>query len=97
MSEQVGLNVEHMVALQNQMQQFHQAVGQEWSQTMNQWSNLQSVWRDQQYEKFAPLMEQFASTYSNVDQACEQFTAFIQQQIQIAEDRKSRMGQLQGM
>lgn len=97
MSGQIGFNIEDAATLLNQLQQFNEVVRQDWSQVCNQWSNLQSVWNDPQYDQFEPLFEQLSSTYNSVDQACENFTSFLQEQIGIAEDRQAKMGNLRGM
>jgi hypothetical protein len=97
MATQVGFHVEHASAMLNQVQQLREVVQQDWSSVMNQWGNLQSSWSDQQYEQFYPLFEQLAGTYNGSEQACENFASFLQEQIRIADDRRSRMGNLAGL
>jgi hypothetical protein len=94
MAGQTGFDVDDATSLLQQLQQFHEIIQQEWTQVQNQWGNLRSVWADHQYATFEPLFEQLSSTHNETDRMCDQFTAFLQGQIQQAEDRKATMGEL---
>jgi uncharacterized protein YukE len=94
MAGQTGFDVEDAAALLQQLQQFYEILQQEWSQVQNQWGSLQTAWHDQQFETFNPLYEQLSNTHTDTEQMCEQFISFLQGQIQTAQDRRDRMGEL---
>jgi uncharacterized protein YukE len=96
MAKQTSFVLEDAETLLKQLQQFHETLQQEWSRVSNQWANLKSVWRDEQFDRFQPLFEQLSSTYQNADRECEGYIIFLHEQIQIAQEKQSRLGNLPG-
>lgn len=92
--QQTSFSSEDAEVLLNQIQQFYETLRQEWSRVLNQWGNLKLTWRDEQFYKFEPLFEDFAANYGAIEKECEEYMAFLQEQIQIAEQRKSKLGAL---
>lgn len=79
-------NSEDAEALLKELQQFQDAIRNEWSQVLNKWSNLKSVWHDRQFDEFEPIFEQFISTYSDAEQESEKYISFVQRQIDLANE-----------
>jgi hypothetical protein len=96
MAKQTSFVLEDAETLLRQLQQFHETLQDEWGRVSTQWTNLQSVWRDEQFDKFEPLFEQLSSTYQNADRDCEGYTTFLNEQIQIAREKQARLGNLPG-
>ena len=94
MAKQTTFSSEDAEILLKQLIQFRENLTQEWSTVLNQWGNLKSCWRDEQFDKFEPLFDEFAATYSDAEQQCETYISFLQEQIRIAEDRKQKLGAL---
>ncbi len=78
-------------ALLAKLQEFHDAIRNEWSQVLNKWSNLQSVWHDEQFDQFEPIFEEFLSTYNSAEQESEKYIDFLKRQIALDEDRKQKL------
>ena len=96
MAKQTSFLLEDAEILLQQLQQFHDTLQREWSRVSNQWSNLKSVWQDEQFDKFEPLFEQLSFTHLNADRECEGYKFFLNEQIQIAQERQARLGNLPG-
>jgi hypothetical protein len=96
MAEQTSSSLEDMMALLNELKNFEENSQAEWSQVLNQWANLRSVWKDQQFDRFEPLFEDLASTYKTVGINCETFNQFMNEQVKILEEKQSRLGNLPG-
>ncbi|NEP61752.1 MAG: hypothetical protein F6K31_33165 [Symploca sp. SIO2G7] len=77
--------------LLRELEQFHDVLRSEWSRVLNQWSNLQLVWRDEQFDKFSPIFEKLVSVYNDAEQANENYINFVQQQIDINADKKQKL------
>ena len=97
MSRQTSFDLEDAETLLKQLQRFHETIRQDWSKVLSQWANLRSVWHDQQFDKFEPLFEKLTTTYSDSERECEEYIAFMQDQIRIAEDRRAKMGALKDL
>jgi hypothetical protein len=97
MAGQISFEITDAQDLLGQLQQFDDTIRQDWAKVLNQWGNLKSVWRDQQFDRFEPLFDKLSSTYNDAERECEGYIAFLQDQIRIAEARQSRMGELKDL
>lgn len=80
--------------LLRQLQDFRETLRQEWSRVQSQWGNLKAVWNDQQFDRFEPLFEKFSATYDDAERECEKYINFLQEQLQVAEDKKQKLSNL---
>jgi len=94
MAEQTKFSTDDASDLLRELQQFKDILNDEWSRVLNQWSNLESVWHDQQFDKFEPLFEKVIVNYRDTEQENEKYISFIQEEIKIAEERNQRLGNL---
>ena len=92
--QQTSFSSEDAKFFLSEQQAFREALRQEWSRVLNQWSNLKATWRDEQFDRFEPLFEKFAANYSDAERECEDYIAFVQEQIRIADERKAKLGAL---
>ncbi|NER97315.1 MAG: hypothetical protein F6J86_26295 [Symploca sp. SIO1B1] len=88
---QTSFDTQDAELLLEELKQFHDVLRSEWSSVLNQWSNLQLVWRDEQFDKFAPIFEKLVSVYNDAEQANEKYINFVQQQIDINADKKQKL------
>jgi GNAT superfamily N-acetyltransferase len=95
-NRQTSFNSEDAEALLSRLAELDLTICQEWQAVENQWSNLQSVWRDRQYDNFEPIFEELAQTYRIAMQDYNEYRRFIIQQIDIAEKRKTSLKTLVG-
>jgi GNAT superfamily N-acetyltransferase len=93
---QTSFNSEDAEALLSRLTELDLTICQEWQAVENQWSNLQSVWRDRQYDNFEPIFEELTQTYRIAMQDYNEYRLFIMQQIDIAEKRKTSLQTLVG-
>jgi hypothetical protein len=92
-AKQTSFDLEDAKALQDRLGELYQT-WHEWQKVESQWANLKSVWRDEQFDKFEPLFEKLSTTYDNAMEECHQYRGFLAQQIQIAEERRFKLGEL---
>jgi hypothetical protein len=95
-NRQTSFNSEDAEALLSRLAELDLSICQEWQAVENQWANLQSVWRDRQYDNFEPIFEELAQTYRIAMQDYNEYRLFISQQIDIAEKRKTSLQTLVG-
>ncbi|MBP0013396.1 MAG: GNAT family N-acetyltransferase [Roseofilum sp. SBFL] len=95
--QQTSFSSEEAQILLRELQQFCETLKQEWSWVVSQWSNLKVTWHDEQFDRFEPLFEKMAAHYNDVERDCEQYIEFLQEQIRIADERKSALGSLDWM
>ncbi len=96
MAKQTSSSLEDMTALLSQLQNFQESSQAEWNQVLSQWSNLEAVWRDQQFDKFEPLFDDLKATYREVADDCDRYNAFMNEQITLLQDKQARLGNLPG-
>ena len=96
MAKQTSSNLEDMTALLNQLQNFQVSSQAEWNQVLNQWGNLEAVWRDQQFDRFEPLFDDLKATYREVADDCDRYNTFMNEQIAVLQDKQARLGNLLG-
>jgi hypothetical protein len=96
MAKQTSSNLEDMTALLNQLQNFQASSQAEWNQVLNQWGNLEAVWRDQQFDRFEPLFDDLKATYREVADDCDRYNTFMNEQIAVLQDKQARLGNLPG-
>ena len=96
MAKQTSSSLEDMTALLSQLQNFQESSQAEWNQVLSQWSNLEAVWRDQQFDKFEPLFDDLKATYREVADDCDRYNTFMNEQIAILQDKQARLGNLPG-
>jgi hypothetical protein len=94
MSQQTSFSIEDANLFLSEQQELLEVLRQEWSRVLNQWSNLKVTWSDEQFDRFEPLFEKFVANYQDVEKESEKYIAFMQEQIRIAEERKSKLGSL---
>ena len=92
--QQTSFSTEDAEMFLSEMQAFRETLQQEWSRVLNQWSNLKVTWHDEQFDRFEPLFEKLVASHSNAERECEKYIVFIQEQIRIVDDRKSRLRNL---
>ena len=85
MSRQTSFEIEDAEDFSNQLQEFQKSLEQEWCEVLNQWENLRSTWRDDQYYQFESLFEDLLSTYTRAEKDFEKNIAVVERQIGIAE------------
>lgn len=90
-NRQTSFNLEDAEALLSRLAELDLTICQEWQAVENQWANLQSVWRDEQYTQFEPIFEELIQTYQTAMQDYSEYRLFIMQQIDIAEKRKTSL------
>jgi hypothetical protein len=95
-NRQTSFNSEDAEALLSRLAELDLSICQEWQSVENQWANLQSVWRDRQYDDFEPIFEELTQTYRIAMQDYNEYRLFISQQIDIAEKRKTSLQTLVG-
>jgi hypothetical protein len=96
MAKQTSSSLEDMTALLSQLQNFQESSQAEWNQVLSQWSNLEAVWRDQQFDRFEPLFDDLKATYREVADDCDRYNSFMNEQIAILQDKQARLGNLPG-
>lgn len=94
MSKQISFDVENAKELQVSLGEFYKTLWQEWKMLEVQWGNLKQVWKDGQFEKFEPLFNQLFHTYIQAIEECEAYCEFLRQQIQMAENRKVKLEEI---
>jgi hypothetical protein len=94
MSPQTSFDVQDAKALQTSLGEFYKTLWQEWAVVSSQWENLKQGWKDQQFDQFEPKFIKLSQTYDQVVQECEAYRGFLAQQVQIAESRKFKLGEL---
>lgn len=92
--QQTSFSSEDAKLFLSELQDFRDALQQEWSRVLNQWANLKVAWHDEQFDRFEPLFEQFAANYNDAQRDCENEIIFVQEQIRIADERNSKLGTL---
>ncbi|MBP0013397.1 MAG: hypothetical protein J7545_06255 [Roseofilum sp. SBFL] len=92
--QQTSFSSEDAQVLLTELQQFRDTLQQEWSRVLSQWANLKITWRDEQFDQFEPFFEAMAANYRDAEQDCEKYIRFLQEQIKIADERKSKLGAL---
>lgn len=92
--QQTSFSLEDAQVLLTELQQFRDLLQQEWSRVLSQWQSLKGTWRDDQFDKFEPLFEKMAANYQDAEGDCDNYIEFLQEQIRIAESRKSKLGGL---
>jgi hypothetical protein len=95
-NRQTSFNSEDAEALLSRLAELDLTICQEWQAVENQWANLQSVWRDEQYTQFEPIFEELIQTYHTAIQDYSEYRLFIMQQIDVAEKRKTSLQTLVG-
>ena len=96
MAKQTSSSLEDMTALLSQLQNFQESSQAEWNQVLSQWSNLEAVWRDQQFDRFEPLFDDLKATYREVADDCDRYNTFMNEQIAVLQDKQARLGNLPG-
>ena len=96
MAKQTSSSLEDMTALLSQLQNFQESSQAEWNQVLSQWSNLEAVWRDQQFDRFEPLFDDLKATYREVANDCDRYNTFMNEQIAVLQDKQARLGNLPG-
>jgi hypothetical protein len=96
MAKQTSSSLEDMTALLSQLQNFQESSQAEWNQVLSQWSNLEAVWRDQQFDRFEPLFDDLKATYREVADDCDRYNTFMNEQITVLQDKQARLGNLPG-
>ncbi len=96
MAKQTSSSLEDMTALLSQLQNFQESSQAEWNQVLSQWSNLEAVWRDQQFDRFEPLFDDLKATYREVADDCDRYNSFMNEQIAVLQDKQARLGNLPG-
>ena len=96
MAKQTSSSLEDMTALLSQLQNFQESSQAEWNQVLSQWSNLEAVWRDQQFDRFEPLFDDLKATYREVANDCDRYNTFMNEQIAILQDKQAHLGNLPG-
>jgi len=86
-----SFDLEDAEALLTQLRRFYETLREEWSSVSNQWGNLKSVWHDVQFDKFEPLFEKLSDTHRESEKECEEYIAFMKEQIQIAQEVRDRL------
>ncbi len=94
MTQQTSFDLDHAKALQAQLNRFSGTFQGEWRQVLNHWGNLKSCWHDKQFDQFELFFEKLASTYETTIEECNEYEYFLAKQIQIAEEQKSKLGNL---
>lgn len=94
MTNQVSFDLENAKALQARLRDFYATLWQEWSIVKKQWANLEQIWQDEQFDQFEPKFSKLSQTYEQAIQECEEYRAFLAQQIKLVEDRKLKLGEL---
>lgn len=92
MVQPTSFNLEDAECLLKQLNQFRVTLQQQWGKVATQWENLKSTWHDQQFDQFEPLFEKLSSTYQDEIDDCEKYMSFLLQQINIAQQRKVKLG-----
>lgn len=94
MSQQTSFSIEDAKELLTQLQQFRDVLVREWSRVSNQWHNLSMTWHDEQRTQFEPIYSKLLGTYADAQQEAEQYIAFLDNQIRIADERKQKLSGL---
>jgi hypothetical protein len=92
-AKQTSFNLEDAKVLQDRLGELY-LTWQEWQKVESHWTNLKSVWKDEQFDKFEPLFEKLSTTYNKALEECHQYRGFLAQQIQIAEEKRLKLGEL---
>jgi len=91
--QQSSFDLQDAQKLHQSLLQFKETLTDEWSQVLNQWENLKSVWHDEQFARFEPLFDALKETYCVVEDDCEGYIFKVDKQIQ-AVPSNSRLGEL---
>lgn len=85
MSKQFSFSSEDAEHLLQELQKLQEILEQEWSQVLNQWSNLKATWQDDQFDRFEPLFEELVNSYKSALFEAEVYTGFLNKQIEHAQ------------
>ena len=86
MAVQTKFDVEDAEELSRQLQSLRDTLNQEFSRLINQWHNLQSTWRDDQYSDFAhDFWEEFLDKTKTTIKIYEEVSEYLDHKIQTAE------------
>ncbi len=86
MAVQTQFDIEDAKELSRQFENLRDTLNQEFSRLMNQWHNLESTWRDDQYSDFVhDFWDRFLDDTKSSIKNYEEISEYIDRKIQIAE------------
>ena len=86
MAAQTKFEIEDAKELVQQLKNFVDVLSEEFTKVTNQWHNLESTWRDQQYSEFVnDFWDDFVGQIKDVLKESEEFQNHLDHKIQIAE------------
>jgi hypothetical protein len=86
MAKQSQFDIEDAQELSRQLQNLRDVLNQEFSRLINQWHNLESTWRDDQYSDFVhDFWDEFLDKTKNTITIYEETSEYLNKKIQIAE------------
>jgi len=86
MATQTQFEIEEAKELSRQLQNLRDILNQEFSRLINQWHNLESTWRDDQYSDFVhDFWEGFLDETKTTIKIYEETSQYLDKKIQIAE------------
>lgn len=94
MSQQTSFDVLDAKVLDSHLQQFRDVLIREWSSVSSQWRNLSMTWHDDQHARFEPIFNKLLATYADAQRETEEYIAFLENQIRIAEERAQKLAGL---
>lgn len=94
MSGQTSFDLEDARQMLHQLERFRETLNQQWSKVLDRWSNLKSTWRDEQFDRFESYFMKLSSTYEQALEDCENYSLFLNRQIKIYENEKSKLSLL---
>ncbi|ELS33818.1 MULTISPECIES: hypothetical protein [Pseudanabaena] len=86
MATQTKFDIEEAKELSRQLQNLRDVLDQEFSRLINQWHNLESTWRDDQYSDFVhDFWEEFLDKTKTTIKIYEKTSEYLDRKIQITE------------
>ncbi|MBD2177276.1 hypothetical protein H6F42_10170 [Pseudanabaena sp. FACHB-1998] len=86
MAVQTKFDIEEAKELSRQLQNLRDVLNQEFSRLINQWHNLESTWRDDQYSDFVDdFWDEFLDKTKTTIKIYEETSEYLDRKIQIAE------------
>lgn len=95
MAQQTSFDIQDARDLRDQLAQLRDFLRSEWRSVSSQAGNLRMSWHDSKRDEFDDYYrKQIEAPYANVERELDEYIAFLDNQLRIAEDLKRRLGNL---
>jgi hypothetical protein len=95
MFDLVKVDAEAIKDIVASLQKYLEDLRRDWNQVRSSWSDLSLAWNDPQRQKFEPVYMRILATFAESERQTESFISFLNNQLTLIEQRKSRLNNLQ--